>query len=45
MAGVFIAAFVTIFVGAALIIVVFTQYKRTLREAKNYEYGDQGFQK
>jgi hypothetical protein len=39
MAGVFIAAFVTIFVGAALIIVVFTQYKRTLREAKNYERG------
>lgn len=38
-AGVFIAAFVTIFVGTALIIVVFSQYKRTLREAKNYERG------
>lgn len=39
MAGVFIAAFVTLFVGTALIIIVFTQYKRTLREAKNYERG------
>lgn len=39
MAGVFIAAFVTIFVGTALIIIVFSQYKRTLREAKNYERG------
>jgi len=39
MAGVFIAAFVTIFVGTALIVIVFMQYKKTLREAKNYERG------
>ena len=39
MAGVLIAGFITIFIGAALIIVVFTQYKKTLREAKNYERG------
>jgi hypothetical protein len=39
MAGVFIAAFVTIFVTSALILIVFTQYKKTLREAKNYERG------
>lgn len=39
MAGVFIAAFVTIFVGTALILIIFTQYKKTLREAKNYERG------
>ncbi|MDB5183383.1 MAG: hypothetical protein JWO07_64 [Candidatus Saccharibacteria bacterium] len=29
----------TIFIGSALIIIVFTQYKKTLREAKNYERG------
>lgn len=39
MASVFIFAFVTIFVGAALVIIVFSQYKKTLREAKNYERG------
>jgi len=39
MAGVFIAAFVIIFVSTALTIIVFTQYKKTLREAKNYERG------
>lgn len=39
MAGVFIAAFVIIFVSTALVIIVFTQYKKTLREAKNYERG------
>lgn len=39
MAGVLITAFVTIFVGGALIIIVFLQYKKTLREAKNYERG------
>ncbi len=39
MAGVFIAAFVTVFIGTALILVVFFQYKKTLREAKNYERG------
>ncbi|MDB5177366.1 MAG: hypothetical protein JWN75_1034 [Candidatus Saccharibacteria bacterium] len=39
MAGVLIAAFVTIFGLTGLIIIVFTQYKKTLREAKNYERG------
>jgi hypothetical protein len=39
MAGVLIAGFVTIFIGTALIIIVFSQYKKTLREAKNYERG------
>lgn len=39
MAGVFIAAFVTVFIGTALILIVFSQYKKTLREAKNYERG------
>ena len=39
MAGVLIAAFVIIFVVTGLIIIVFTQYKKTLREAKNYERG------
>lgn len=39
MAGVLIAGFITIFIGAALIIIVFNQYKKTLREAKNYERG------
>lgn len=39
MAGVLIALFVTIVIGSALIIIVFMQYKKTLREAKNYERG------
>lgn len=39
MAGVFISAFIAICVSAAIIIIVFTQYKNTLREAKNYERG------
>lgn len=39
MAGVLIFAFVTIFVGGALVIIAFTAYKKTLREAKNYERG------
>ncbi len=39
MAGVFIAAFIIIFVATALVIVIFVQYKNTLREAKNYERG------
>lgn len=39
MAGVFIAAFVTVFIGTALILIIFLQYKKTLREAKNYERG------
>ena len=39
MAGIFIAAFVTVFIGTALILIIFLQYKKTLREAKNYERG------
>lgn len=39
MAGVLIAAFVIIFISTALTIIVFSQYKKTLREAKNYERG------
>jgi hypothetical protein len=39
MAGILIAGFVTVFIGSALILIVFTQYKKTLREAKNYERG------
>lgn len=35
----FIAAFVTLFLSIALILFVFSQYKKTLREAKNYERG------
>ncbi len=39
MAGVFVTLFVAICVGAAALFIVFTQYKKTLREAKNYERG------
>ena len=39
MAEVFVSLFVISFVGAAVIFIVFTQYKKTLREAKNYERG------
>lgn len=39
MAGVFVAIFVFICIGATALFVVFTQYKKTLREAKNYERG------
>lgn len=39
MAGVFIALFLSVSIGAALIVIVFSQYKKTLREAKNYERG------
>lgn len=39
MAGVLIAAFVIVFISTALTVVVFSQYKKTLREAKNYERG------
>lgn len=39
MAGIFITAFVTVFIGTALILIIFMQYKKTLREAKNYERG------
>ncbi len=39
MAGVLIAAFIVVFIGTALVVIVFMQYKKTLREAKNYERG------
>lgn len=39
MAGVFITVFVVIVLGATVGFFVFSQYKRTLREAKNYERG------
>lgn len=39
MAGVFIGIFLAVSIGAAIIVVVFLQYQRTLREAKNYERG------
>lgn len=39
MAGVFVIAFITIFIGAVALFLVFAQYKKTLREAKNYERG------
>lgn len=39
MAGIFVSLFITVFIGAAVIFFVFTQYKKTLREAKNYERG------
>ena len=38
-AGIFVSLFITVFIGAAVIFVVFSQYKKTLREAKNYERG------
>lgn len=39
MAGVFISIFLIICVGAAVVIIVFLQYRKTLQEAKNYERG------
>ncbi len=39
MAGILIGAFLTISIGAALVFIAFSQYKKTLREAKNYERG------
>jgi hypothetical protein len=39
MAGVFITIFVFVFLGSAVGIFSFAQYRRTLREAKNYERG------
>ena len=39
MASVFIFIFVATFVGGAILVIAFTQYKKTLREAKNYERG------
>lgn len=39
MAGVFISIFAFVFLGLAIGLFVFSQYKKTLREAKNYERG------
>ena len=39
MAGIFITVFVFVFLGAAIGIFAFSQYRKTLREAKNYERG------
>jgi hypothetical protein len=39
MVGVFISVFVIVFLASAIGIFVFTQYRKTLREAKNYERG------
>jgi len=39
MVGVFISIFVFVFLGSAIGIFVFSQYRKTLREAKNYERG------
>lgn len=39
MAGIFITVFIFIFLGAAIGIFAFSQYRKTLREAKNYERG------
>lgn len=39
MAEIFIAIFLITFVGAAILFVAFSQYRKTLREAKNYERG------
>lgn len=39
MVGVFISVFVFVFLGSVVSIFIFTQYRKTLREAKNYERG------
>lgn len=39
MAGVFITVFIFVFLGSAVAILLFTQYRKALREAKNYERG------
>jgi len=39
MVGIFITVFIFIFLGTAVSIFVFSQYRKTLREAKNYERG------
>lgn len=39
MAGIFITVFIFVFLGAAIGIFAFSQYRKTLREAKNYERG------
>lgn len=39
MAEIFIAIFLVAFIGGAILFVAFMQYRKTLREAKNYERG------
>jgi hypothetical protein len=39
MAGIFITVFIIVFLGSAVAILLFTQYRKALREAKNYERG------
>lgn len=39
MASIFISVFIFVFLGSALGIFLFSQYRKTLREAKNYERG------
>src|SRR5687768_6326148 len=39
MAGVFVTIFILVVVGLSAGIFIFSQYRRTLREAKNYERG------
>jgi hypothetical protein len=39
MVGIFISAFIFVFLGSAVGIFLFSQYRKTLREAKNYERG------
>jgi len=39
MVGVFISVFIFVFLGSAVGIFLFSQYRKTLREAKNYERG------
>lgn len=39
MAGFFISIFIFVFLGSTIGLFVFSQYKKTLREAKNYERG------
>lgn len=39
MVGVFISVFIFVFLGSAVGIFIFSQYRKTLREAKNYERG------
>src|SRR3954462_11443551 len=39
MVGVFISVFIFVFLGSAVGLFIFAQYRKTLREAKNYERG------
>jgi hypothetical protein len=39
MVGIFISVFIFVFLGSAVGIFLFSQYRKTLREAKNYERG------